>query len=261
MIKIINISAKVVGFLGDIRTILAAVLSFFSMSLRKRTIRRRLRRVLSFKRQTKSCFVSVPKFKATILLKERNVAIYDEVALLLRVNSLLTSAGISIITETDEKDIVYDEIQIGGPVSNKFTNRYFKRYLKGITWAVTDNHLKRYRADKNLHDFDYDFIGEAEDKKEGFKIGERFFPYTPGKKGLAVIIKIIDKYGAIPRTIHLLFGAGTNGTLGAVTFFVNHYTDIYKKNKSRPYIGVFEVDGNGAQVGEIEWFECNDYFR
>lgn len=243
------------------RTILATVLTFFSISPRKRLRRWRLRRVLLFKPGVKSCYISVPKFKATVLLKERDAAIYEEVALLLNIGSLLTNAGISIITEVDEKDIIYDEIQIGGPVSNKYTNRYFRRYLKGITWIATEDHLKRYLTDNYLNSFDYSFIETARGQKEGFRIGKKFFPYTPNKKGLAILIKIIDKSGATPRAIHLLFGSGTNGTMGAVTYFVNHYTDIYKKNKSRPYIGVFEVDGSGAQVGEIEWFECSNYFR
>ncbi len=87
------------------------------------------------------------------------------------------------------------------------------------------------------------------------------FPIYQVKKGLAILIKIVDRSGTTPKAIHLLFGAGANGTMGAVTYFVNHYTDIYKKNRSRPYIGVFEVDGSGARVGKIEWFECSEYFR
>jgi len=249
------------GFFSNIWQILTLVLPFFSVSLHKRIKRWRLKRVLSFKKRTKVCFIAIPKFKSTILRKERNVAIYDEVALMLQINSLLSDAGISIITETDEKDIVYEEIQIGGPVTNKFTNRYFKRYLKNITWIVTGAHYERYRADVDLNGFDYSFIEKARDKKEGFRFGTKFLSYSPNQKGLAILIKLVDKSEASSRIIHLLFGAGTNGTMGAVSFFVNHYADIYKKMGSRPYIGVFAVDSSGAQIEDIEWLDCRDYFR
>ncbi len=196
MVEILNIPAIVVDFLGNIWTIFAvifdfldnispiltAILGFFSVSLWKRIKRWRLKRVLSFGRMSKACFISTPKLKSIILNKERDVAIFDEVALLLHVNSILADIGISIITESDEKDIVYDEIQIGGPVSNKFTNRYFKRYLKGITWIVTEDHLERYLSDKNLNTFDYSFVKTTKNKVEGFKVGKKFFPYIPSKK-------------------------------------------------------------------------------
>ena len=253
--------SKIVDFICNIWPILMLILPFFSMHLHKRVKRWYLKCVLSFRKRAKVCFIAIPKFKSTILRKDRDVAIYDEVALLLHINSLLADAGISIITESNESDIVYDEIQIGGPVTNKFTNRYFKRYLKEITWIVTGAHYERYLADANLNGLDYSFIEKARNKEEGFRFGAKFFSYVPNQKGLAILIKIVDKSGASPRTIHLLFGAGANGTIGAVSFFVNHYADIYKKMGSQPYIGVFAVNGSGAQIEEIEWLDCCDYFR
>lgn len=260
---IVAVFTKLFSFIGSIYNSLACIISWLLTLLYKRLRRGRLRRVLSFKRGAKSCFVSIPKFKTTILQKERDASLYDEIVLLLQLNSLLTGAGISIKTGVNEVDVVCDEIQIGGPVSNKFTNRYFRRYLKNIVWIITPEHLEQYYADPNLKGLDYSFIkvSKAKATKEGFQFGGKFYPYVPGKKGLAVLIKIIDKSGTTPRTIHLLFGAGENGTAGAVTYFINHYADIYKIKKSSPYIGVFEVDSNGAPMEKINWLESRDYLR
>lgn len=242
-----------VWFIGTIITALV------TNRLNKARRKYHLKQVLSFQRNSQKYFISIPKFKNVILNRERNIAIFDEVSLLLGVSGLLYQAGMQRVDVVNEKDILFDEIQIGGPVSNKFTNRYFRQYLKGIRWIVTKAHLNRYKADPNLKELNYDFIEISKDGKEGFKIGSQFFEYIPQKEGWAILIKFIDKSGASPRTIHLLFGCGTNGTIGAVTYFINHYSDIYKKKKSDSYMYIFDVNGEGVKGKQEFWIDLEEY--
>lgn len=204
-------------------------------------------------------FISVPKFRGEILKRERDLVLFNEVALLLDINAFLSSIGIELETNVDELDVANNEIQIGGPVSNRFTNRYVNYYLKNFKWVVTKAHLDRYRADDNLKLLNYDFIVTSDDGKEGFWLGNDFYEYIPDKKGWAFIIKIVDRTNK--RVIHLLFGCGANGTVGAVKFFVGHHDQIYRRNKNCPYIGVFEVDKKGVKTGEVTWLEVQDYLN
>lgn len=257
-----NLLQNVFEFTADVWFIVSIITALVTNRLNKIRKQHHLRQVLSFQRNSKKYFLSIPKFNSVILNKERNVAIFDEVSLMLDVSGLLSQAGMQRVDLVDEIDILCDEIQIGGPVSNKFTNRYFRQYLKGIRWVVTKAHLTRYKADPNLKELNddlNDFIETSEDGKEGFKIGNRFYEYIPQRKGWAILVKLIDKSGESPRTIHLLFGCGTNGTIGAVTYFINHYSDIYKKKKSNPYMYIFDVNGEGVKGKQEFWIELEKY--
>lgn len=257
--SLLNLLRNIFECVANTWFIVTIIFALVTKRLNKIRKQHRLKQVLSFKRNSKKYFISIPKFKCVILNKERDIAIFDEASLLLDVSGLLSQIGMQRVDFVDEKDILCDEIQIGGPVSNKFTNRYFKRYLKGIRWVVTTAHLNRYKADPNLKELNYDFIETSKDGKEGFKIGNRFYEYIPQREGWAILVKLIDKSGESPRTIHLLFGCGTNGTIGAVTYFINHYSDIYKKKKSNPYMYIFDVNGEGVKGKQEFWIELEKY--
>lgn len=251
LISLIEIAWAIGGFL----------LGLSLKSIRKVHKEHQIKSVLLLKRNPHTCFVSVPKFKTTILNRERDVAICDEVSLMLDVGTLLNSIDVLIAKDIGERDIMFDEIHIGGPVSNSWTNSRFNYYLDKIRWVVTQEHMDRYSADKNLKNLNYSFIEISSDGKEGFLIGSNFYPYIPRVKGWAILVKIIDKTDITPKTVHLLFGCGTNGTVAAVDYFSHHYSKIYKKNRKRPYIGIFEVDGTGKKVGPISWLNVEDHSR
>lgn len=256
----INLLRNVFEFVANIWfiiTIISAIVTKRLITIRKRY---HLKQVLSFQKNPKKCFVCIPKYRSVILNRERDIAIFDEVSLMLEINGILSKVGIQTVIPAYGKDDLCDEIQIGGPVSNEFTNRFFQQYLKGIKWIVTKAHLNRYKADPNLKELNYDFIETSKDGKEGFKIGGKFYEYIPQKEGWAIIVKLIDKSSVSPKAIHLLFGCGTNGTIGAVSYFVNYYSDIYKNNKSHPYIGIFKVNGRGDKIGNISYLSDPDKY-
>ena len=248
---------EIVGFAEA----LCSIISFVAGLGLGKSVASNKKRLLKKLLSTGGCprvYVSVPKFKSHILDKERDSALWDELDLLLDINTLLAKANIETTTMVDELSIESDEIQIGGPVSNVFTNRYINRFFKEFQWIVTEEHLERYMADDNLKKLNYSFINADAEAKEGFKVGDSFYEYVPGKKGWAIIAKIIDDTGIEPRTIHLLFGCGTNGTIGAVKYFKSSFPKIYRKNKQNPYIGIIEVDGQGGLVGNISWLDTKD---
>ena len=105
-----------------------------------------IKKVLLLQRTSDICFVSIPKFRNKILDRERDIVISNEVTLMIDICSLLKNVDISISSDPSGRDILCDEIQIGGPVSNEYTNLYFNYYLKNIKWIVTQEHLNRYCA-------------------------------------------------------------------------------------------------------------------
>lgn len=213
-----------------------------------------------FPKRERTVFVSLPRFSGEVLSRKRDIMLSNEVSLLLDINAFLSSAGIELETDIDELDIPSSEVQIGGPVSNVYTNRYVRYYLKNFKWIVNQDHLDRYETDDNLRQLTFNFIETSTDGREGFRLGETFYEYIPNEKGWALIIKIVDRENE--KVIHLLFGCGANGTLGAVKRFISQYKQIYKKHKKRPYIGIFEVDGDGVGTQrDITWLKIQDYFN
>lgn len=147
--------------------------------------------------------------------------------LFLQVNGLLSSAGVELETDLESRDASCNEIQIAGPAVNRHCAQRINYYLK---------------------DF---FQMPAKDGRPGFSVGGKF--YNAEESDWAVLIKIIDKSYLPSKTIHLLFGVRFGGTVAAVDYFTNHYSSIYRQNKSRPYIGVFAANERGEKTGPVEW--------
>ncbi len=234
---------------------------YFVHFLQEKNKIRILKKVLCFKTYPPKCFVSIPKFKSKILDRKRDVVILDEIHLMYNISFLLNKIGVTILFN-NEKNVLYDEIHIGGPVSNEYVNHYFNLYLKNIKWIVTNEHLNKYKRDENLKKLNYEFIEVSDEGNEGFLIDGTFYPYSKGGRGWGILIKItIDKNNSEiePKTIHLIFGCGTNGTIGAADYFVNHYTKIYKKNKKGKYFGIFQVDSDGKKIGKLIWLDIDKF--
>lgn len=244
-------------------SLLGAVIICFARLSYKWHKRRQLERILTIKKLRKSneYMISVPTFQEEILNKKRDVVIIDEMSFLVELVSLLNSVKVKTVFGNNLNSQNYDEIHIGGPVSNKYTNRYVNHLFKNFTWIVTKAHCSRYKQDKNLYALNYDFIEITKDGKQGFKIGENFYEYVSGKKGWAIVAKMLINESSVPKTIHLLFGCGTNGTKGAVDYFIHNYNKIHKINHRKQYIGIFEVDGDGIQVGPMKWLETSVVYK
>lgn len=209
---------------------LVGIIFYKGLAMRKQY---HLRRMLSLSGTSSGrCFVYIP-----IYIKENDEVVnLHDLQLFLNINSLLSNAGIKIETDFNGRDITFSEIQIAGPAVNKFCKRYIEYYLKDVK-----------------------LLYQLTDGKSGILIGDTF--YNAEESDWAVLIKIIDKSDIPAKTIHLLFGYALGGTIAAVDYFTNHYSSIYRYNKSRPYIGIFAVNGEGAKIGKIKWHDINRFLK
>lgn len=261
MMQIVKTVAEWLDFILNLQAFIGLVFGiaiYKAFSMQKM---RHLKQVLSLNKRSNSCFISIPKFSGVVhRYGAQDVSLYHEVKLLLSVNSLLGRVEATIKTDVEGREVIGDEIQIGGPLANDFTNRHFNRYLKNIKWLDTKEGIEGYNADKNLKPLDYRFVELSRDNKRGFQIGERFYERTK-EQDWGVVVKIVDKSDVPTKTIHLLFGAGVQGEIAAVDYFTHHYSNIYKHNKSKSYIGIFEVNGRGDRMGETTWLDIENYMR
>ena len=257
MMSIISLISEWVGLILNIQTLVGSLIGiaiYRCLSARKKY---HLRKVLSLD-SSKKCFASIPYFIGTVGSYERDVALCEELQLLVEVNAMLAGAGIEIETRFNDTDIGCGEIHIGGPAANEYTNRHFNYYLKNIRYMSPH---ERTNTNKKHRRLNFDFTDIIENTTAGWKIGDTLFPYVHNKRDCAVLIKLIDKSDVPYKTIHMLFGAGTIGTVGAVNYFTRHYSSIYRINRSRPYIGVFEVNDKGEKVSPVRWLDTRDFLK
>ena len=168
----------------------------------------KFKKVLSLSRNRTTCGMSLPHYRMSILDVERDVLVADEVKQLILVNQKLAEIVVEVkLLQDDNED--YDEIHIGGPSVNYYTNRYFYKYLSDIKWKISEERKNNYLK-YNRHGFKFNYILESEDGKEGFIIDDRFYEFIPGQKSWALLIKIIDDKDIERKAIHLLFGTGAN---------------------------------------------------
>lgn len=220
----------------------------------------KFKKILGLKRNKMVCNISVPTYKTEILSIKRDVVVEDEVNQLLRINQALGKIGVSSEVIVNNQS-GFDEIHIGGASVNAHTNRCFYKYLKNVKWQISKNREAGYKKYENRDGFNFDYILESLDGREGFLINGKFYEFIPGKKGWAIIIKIVDDKDLVAKTVHLLFGCGSNGTVGAVNYFVDNNSKIYDVHKDGEYFGIFEVDKDGVKVGNVEWLDINDIFK
>ena len=84
----------------------------------------KFKKVLSLSRNKAICGMSLPHYRTSILDVERDVLVADEVKQLILVDQKLAEIGVEVqLLQDDNED--YDEIHIGGPSVNAYTNRYF----------------------------------------------------------------------------------------------------------------------------------------
>lgn len=220
-----------------------------------------LRSVLSFKREKNECDVSISMHRCLVLSREREMIISSEAKPFFELINLLNNAGIKTNVLYTDKASELDEIHVGGPVSNRHTNRYFCQYIQNIQWLANASHVAQYKEDEHLQTFNFDYLCTS-DSAEGFNVDGKLYKYIKNQEGWAFVIRINLSEDASPKTIHLLFGCGTNGTIGAVNYFLRNYFSMWRRNIWRKdYIGVFKVDRDGNKIGKIEWLDAKKFIQ
>ena len=113
-----------IGMITNIYTFSGFILGLATYGFLRLRKKVHLKHMLSLGGYGKKCFVSIPRFDGTLsgYRHSRDVAIYENVSLLLAVNLFLAEAGIKVETDVNERDALCSEIEIGGPAANEFTN-------------------------------------------------------------------------------------------------------------------------------------------
>lgn len=205
--------------------------------------------------------MSVSSHECDVLGKKRDMLVLDEARPFFSIIDLLNANSIRVNIIQSDSSTNMDEIHVGGPVANVHTNRIFCQYFRDIKWTVTESHLTQYQSDSRLKKFNFSYLQTA-DAHEGFVIGDRFYQYVKGQEGWAIIARINANEEISPKIVHLLFGCGTNGTIGSVNYFVQNYENIAKRFRNKEnYLGIFKVDREGNMLGQIEWLDAEKFIR
>ena len=119
---------------------------------------------------------------------------------------------------------VTDNISIGGPAANRFTDRCLEDHVPGYV-----PHPDRGKAKSTLVE-----TGDALSHPKGFTVGDVFLPANDNQEW-ALLIKITHDLLDQNRTIHLLFGYGGQGTAAAAYYLSKHYGRLASKFGARKY--------------------------
>lgn len=153
-----------------------------------------------------------------------------------KVAKLLDDAEIKYNVINDPDVPQYDEIHIGGPISNQHTNAYFKEYFTNFYFfdkvEKQQQHQKYYNIHRELLKYSDDF--------NGFQIGNTKYPIDE-ETDYMVLVKLTSDDLGCEKTVHLLFGGGDVASLVAADFFTKHYKILHSKAKRRHYFFVIPV--------------------
>lgn len=213
------------------------------------------------RKRTPTIGMSVSSHTCHVLGKDRDMLILDEAHPFFDLVNLLNKNDVNVTILQTNQATDMDEVHVGGPVSNIHTNRIFCQYLKNIKWVVTSDHLEQYKSDSRLNEFDFSYV-ETSENEEGFLIDNQLYKYIKNREGWAIIARINSTKDIAKKTVHLLFGCGTNGTIGAVNYFLHNHIKIASENKGNSdYLGVFKVDRYGNMIEEIVWLDAKKYIN
>lgn len=132
----------------------------------------------------------------------------------------------------------YDEIHIGGPLTNINTNAYIKQFFPNFHFCDFENKKNDYENFYKIHqsiieysnNF-YGFIIENLNEHEGQKSK---FPISK-ETDYMFLIKLTSKELGYSKTVHLIFGGSDIGTLVAADFFAKQYKTLYEQEKGKRY--------------------------
>jgi hypothetical protein len=222
-----------------------------------------MRRVLMLKTDRRRCAVSLPVYRREVFGSRRELLFARETRPTFALNTMLTSCKVEPVLIPDAENTPgglspLDEIHIGGPIANQYTNHYIKEYLPCLQMQTTETGLANARRESDISgwDMDFGFVRTVKDEAgEGFVLDGEHYGYRHDQKGHAFVIRIKVPAGDKQKTVHLLFGTSTNATAAAVQYFVKSCPTAPRALGTGNYIGVFEVNGSGKRVGRIKWLK------
>lgn len=141
---------------------------------------------------------------------------------------------------TTQDDSANNEICIGGFLPNKRVNSYFIKYFSNFKFYVNE----KFREPYEKCPIDTKIIIYSKNKT-GFKINENIFLETKTDKiDYAFLIKLTsdDFNNECKKTVHILFGERSIGTIKATEYLMTHYKEIYKKYRNNHYFFAIEIN-------------------
>ena len=132
----------------------------------------------------------------------------------------------------------YDEIHLGGPISNIHTNAYIEQFFPDFHFcdylAKQENHENYYKIHKSIIEYSDNFHGFIINKVINNQPQRILFP-TDKESDYMFLIKLTSEDLGCSKTVHLVFGGSDVGSLVAADFFARHYKKIYSKQKDKHY--------------------------
>lgn len=141
---------------------------------------------------------------------------------------------------TTQEDSANNEICIGGFLQNKRVNSYFIKYFSNFKYYVNEEFKKPYEE----YPINTQIIIYSKNKT-GFMINKNIFLETKADKiDYAFLIKLTsdDFNNECKKTVHILFGGRSIGTIKATEYLRTHYKEIYKKYKNNHYFFAIEIN-------------------
>lgn len=136
-------------------------------------------------------------------------------------------------------DNAKNEICIGGFLSNKRVNAYFTKYFKNFKYYVD----KKFESGYKEYPIDTQTIRYSKNRT-GFQINKKFLETMINKIEYAFLIKLTpnDFETECRKTVHILFGGRSIGTIKATEYLMTQYKRIYKKYKNKHYFFAIEIN-------------------
>ena len=236
--------------------------------------RRGLRKILgisSVKARRGKYWVTTPAYHYNIYNYQADLIMQNEAVLQERIAHILGDLRCECIKfgkkepEMGASEVeLYNEIHIGGIVSNQNTITYCKHYLKGfVTLEITADD-KDILKNENVEGFEgLVKIGEKSGIRYQSSAGDAFIDYTDGTTDFAILIKLTPEiltpeFPRNKKTVHLLWGFQLPGTEQAVHYLIEHCEDIYKKHKNKSYCLVIPYDRPGKKLLEHQLHDLTD---
>ncbi|HDD44712.1 MAG TPA: hypothetical protein ENG63_07630 [Candidatus Desulfofervidus auxilii] len=223
MTKLITILA------GVISSLLAVFLVESYLIVKRKIHRRRLKKVLSFHGQV--CHIIAPIYHQELkngLIHYRDAYAFSHLfELCHRLNvegKLIPFHKISDVAEAD------DLIVVGGPLSNKITSNYLRKYCPGfqLIYEKEASEFKELPAAANVR-----YV-------TGFRCGKHVLMANDDEE-YGILVKITEKELDQERTVHIVFGYSGIGTGAAAYFLWKYYGKLFKKFGENKYFIAMKV--------------------
>lgn len=220
-----------------------------------------MQRLLRLRVSKDKCAVSLPTYRRHVFNHDQDLVLTREAVPCFSLGHLLSACSVEPRLIAADAAPSLDEIHIGGPLTNEYTNRYVRRYLPGLKWCATARNITNAHEESERmgNKMDLSFLEEvpAEDQV-GFRIDGKYYPYRMDQVGLAVLVRLNVAGADTAKTVHLLFGSSTVATVAAVRWFSEKsHRNLRCIFGKKDRIGIFKINEKGEKEGRIRWLDAD----